>query len=173
MIHKIHKKNPTIAGILSLVFGPIGYVYIGFNFLVAGITISLIIGIVLYVLNFPYPAFFNYLQLLVWAYFGYKFALISNVFAEDENVSETDVKEYKSMSFAFYLMLNVMMSIVQFYALVVVIFLIISFFSQGKIFLGLLTIFFGIGLAQWILNLIFGAISIGIMKVFKIDKKYL
>jgi len=75
----INKKNPLFAGALSLFLGPIGYVYLGFNFLVAGISIALIIGIVLSFLNFPYPGFFNYLQLLVWAYFGYKFAHISNV----------------------------------------------------------------------------------------------
>ena len=169
----INKKNPLFAGALSLFLGPIGYVYLGFNFLVAGISIALIIGIVLSFLNFPYPGFFNYLQLLVWAYFGYKFAHISNVFSGDENITETDVKEYKSMSFAFYLMIHVMMSIVRLYAIVVALFFIVVFFSQGKILLALLTLFFGIGLAQWIIESIFGIVSVGIMKIFKIDKKYL
>jgi hypothetical protein len=169
----LNKKNPLVAGVLSLIFGPLGYIYLGFNFFVAGIAISLIIGIVLAILNFPYPGFFNYLQLIVWAYFGYKFAHISNLFADEQNLSETDIKEVKSMSFAFYLMIHVMMSIVKFYAIVVAIFFIIVFFSKGEILLAFLTLFFGIGLAQWIIGSIFSIISVGIMKVFKIDKKYL
>jgi len=170
---KISKKNPIIAGALSLFLGPIGYAYLGFNFFVAGVSITLIIGLVLALLNLPYPAFFNYLQLLIWAYFGYKFCHIGNQFAESENLSESDVKEYKSMSFSFYLMTHVMMSIVQFYAVILAIFYIFIFFSEGKIFLGILTIFFGIGIAQWFLNSIFTLVSLGIMKLFKIDKKYL
>jgi len=169
----ISKKNPVVAGALSLFLGPLGYAYLGLNFLVAGVSIALIIGIVLSLLNFPYPGFFNYLQLLVWAYFGYKFAHISNVFSDESNVTETDVKEYKSMSFAFYMMIHVMMSIVRFYAVVVALFFVVVFFSQGKILLALLTLIFGIGLAQWIIEMIFGIVSVAIMKAFRIDKKYL
>jgi len=169
----INKKNPLLAGVLSLFLGPFGYIYLGFNFFVAGISISLIIGIVLGILNFPYPGFFNYLQLFIWAYFGYKFAHISNFFSNDKNITEVDVKEYKSMSFAFYLMIHVMMSIVRFYAVVVALFFIVVFFSQGKILLAILTLFFGIVITQWVIESIFGIISVAIMKIFKIDKKYL
>jgi len=70
-------------------------------------------------------------------------------------------------------MIHVMMSIVRFYAIVVALFFIVVFFSQGKILLALLTLFFGIGLSQWIIESIFGIVSVGIMKIFKIDKKYL
>lgn len=169
----INKKNPIVAGALSLFLGPLGYAYLGLNFLVAGVSIALIIGIVLSLLNFPYPGFFNYLQLLVWAYFGYKFAHISNIFSSDENITETDIKEYKSMSFAFYMMIHVMMSIVRFYAVVVALFFTVVFFSQGKILLAILMLIFGIGFAQWIIEMIFGIVSVAIMKAFKIDKKYL
>lgn len=169
----INKKNPLISGALSLFLGPFGYAYLGFNFLVAGIAIALIIGIVLSFLNFPYPDFFNYLQLLVWAYFGYKLAHVSNAFSEEENLSQMDIAEYKSMGFAFYMMINVMMSIVQFYAIVVGFYLVIIFFTQGKTFLALLMLFFGYAVVQWVLTAIFGVISVGIMKVFGIDKKYL
>jgi len=170
MNHSISQKNPTIAGVLSLLFGPLGYIYIGFNFLVAGITIFVIIGIVISILNFPYPSFFKYLQLLVYAYFGHKFALLSNVLASDEGLS---VKEYKSMGFAFYLMTHVMMALVQFYAIVIGLYFVYHSFAQGKIFAGILLLFFGIGFVQYFLNFIFAMISLGIMKAFGIDKRYL
>ena len=77
------------------------------------------------------------------------------------------------MSFAFYMMIHVMMSIVRFYAVVVALFFTVVFFSQGKILLAILMLIFGIGIAQWVIEMIFGIVSVAIMKVFKIDKKYL
>lgn len=173
MVKRISKKNPFLAGVLSLFLGPLGYIYLGFNFFVAGLTIALIIVLVLSFLNFPYPSFFNYLQLLVYAYFGYKFAHIGNIFSVEENLSDKDIEEYKSMSFAFYLMTQVMMVLVRFYAFVVGVFMVVVFFSQGRIFKALLMLFLGIAFVQWLLNSIFGFISIGIIRAFRIDKKYL
>lgn len=169
----IKKKNPFWAGFLALFFGPFGYLYLGFYFFIASIIISIIISLVIFLLNLPYPTFFTYFQFLVFGYFGYKFAHINNILAENDELSGSDIKEYKSFSFALYLMINVMMSIIRFYALIVGIFFVISAFSQGKIFFGLLILFFGIGLAQYVLESIFSLISIAIMKLFKIDKKYL
>lgn len=169
----VSQKNPMFAGILSLFFGPLGYIYIGFNFLVAGVAIAVIIGIVISILHFPYPSFFKYLQMLVYAYFGYKFATISNVFAADESLSAKDVEEYKSMGFAFYMMTHVMMALVQFYAIVVALYFVYHSFAQGRIFVGILILFFGIGFVQYFLGFIFAMISFGIMKAFGVEKKYL
>ncbi len=75
------KKNPTIAAILSLFLGPLGYVYIGIYFFLSGLIISVLFSLVLSLINLPFPHFFDYLQLLVYSYYGYKLATIRNVFA--------------------------------------------------------------------------------------------
>ncbi len=173
MKHYISQKNPIIAGILSLFFGPLGYVYLGFNFLVAGMAIAVIIALVISILNFPFPFVFKYLQLLWYAYFGYKFAILTNIFAGNVGISENDIKEQKSMWFAFYLMTHVMMALVQFYAIVIGLYFVYHAFAQGRIFVGILILFFGIAFVQYFLNFIFAMISVGIMKAFGIDKKYL
>ena len=166
------RKNPTIAAVTSLFLGPVGYLYLGINYFVAGISIALIIAFVLALIRMPYPPFFNLLQLFVWAYYGYKIAEIRNAVIED-SPSENDEKELKSMSFGFFIMLTVMQSIVQIYAVVLVLFLTYLAFAQHKYFTAILVLIFGVSIAKWILGFIFGLISVGIMKLFKIDKKYL
>lgn len=168
----LKKKNPTIAGVSSLFLGPVGYLYLGFNYFVAGISIAFIIAFVLSLINMPYPPFFNLLQLFVWAYYGYKIAEIRNAAIED-SLSDNDAKELKSMSFGFFIMLTVMQTIVQLYAVVAVLFLTYLSFVQHKYFIAILILVFGVSIAQYFLGFIFGLISLGIMKAFKIDKKYL
>lgn len=166
------RKNPTITAVSSLFLGPVGYLYLGINYFVAGISIAIIITLVLSLIRMPYPPFFNLLQLFVWAYYGYKIAEIRNA-AIEEGLSDNDEKEFKSMSFSFFIMLTVMQTVVQLYAVVLVLFLTYLAFAQHKYFTAILILIFGVSLAKWILGFIFGLISVGIMKIFKIDKKYL
>lgn len=173
MTKELKAKNTTIAAILPLLFGPFGYLYLGFNYFIAGISIAFVISNVLYLLHLPYPPFFNFFQLLVWSYYGHRLAVVRNVVVEEGPLTENDIKEFKSMGFAFFMMIHVMMSIVQWYAVIVVLFLVYIKFTEGKYFIAILLLVFGISVAKYLLGLIFGMISIGIMKAFKIDKKYL
>jgi hypothetical protein len=99
-MNEISKRNPIVAGILSLFLGPIGYVYIGGWFMLSGIIISVLFSVVLSIINLPFPDFFNYLQLLVYAYFGYNLATIRNIFADELNLTDEDIKEFKSFGLA-------------------------------------------------------------------------
>jgi hypothetical protein len=166
------KRNPTIATILSLFLGPLGYLYIGINFLMAGLIISVLFTIVLYLINLPFPYFFDYLQLLVYAYYGYKLALIRNLFAYNWGISDIDIKEFKSFGFGFVVMTNLLMTLTQFYSLIVGLWLVYRSFSNGKILMGILILIFGIALISWLLTSIFGFITGMLMLIFKIDKKY-
>lgn len=168
----IKKKNPYLAGFLSLAFGPIGYAYIGFNYFVAGLTITLIIGLVLWILNYPVPHFFNYLQLFIFAYYGYKITEIRNMFWANIFPKE-EFEDFKSFSFAFLVMITVMMNIVRLYAFIYGILLVIQFFSEGRYIIALLMLILGIAFIMYFFEMIFGLISAAIMSIFKIDKKYL
>jgi hypothetical protein len=72
-MNNLSKRNPVLSGILSLFLGPFGYIYVGLNFFFAALLISILFSFVLLVINLPFPHFFNYLQLLVYAYFGLGF----------------------------------------------------------------------------------------------------
>ncbi len=174
-MNNLSKRNPVLSGTLSLFLGPFGYIYVGLNFFFAALLISVLFSIVLYVINLPFPHFFNYLQLLVYAYFGYKLANIRNVFADEWGVwgvSEENIKEFKSFGFAFVLMTNLLMTLTQFYSIAVGLFLAYKSFANGKILIGILILVFGIGLLMRLLSSIFSFISGILMMIFKVDKKY-
>ncbi len=168
----LSKRNPTVATVLSLVTGPIGYMYIGLNFFLSGIIISVLFSVVLSLINLPFPYFFNYLQLLVYAYYGYKLAIVRNMFADDWAVTETDIKEFKSFGFSFVVMTNLLMALTQFYCTIVGLYLVFKSFSNGKILMGILILVFGIAIITWLLTSIFAFISGILMLIFRVDKKY-
>lgn len=169
---KLSKRNPFIAGILSLLLGPVAYVYIGINFLISGIIISVLFSLVLSLINLPFPHFFSYLQLLVYSYFGYKLSIIRNAFVEDWGVTESDIKEFKSFGFSFVIMTNLLMALTKFYSLIVGLYLAYLSFSKGNIIIGILIILFGIALITWALTSLFSFISGILMLIFRVDKKY-
>lgn len=74
----IGKRNPILAALLSAILGPIGYVYIGLNYFISGIIISIVLNLVLFSINIPYPHLFIYIQFLFYAYYGYKFSILKN-----------------------------------------------------------------------------------------------
>jgi len=171
-MNSLNKRNPTFAGLLSLFLGPFGYAYIGLNFMLSGIIISILFSIVLSLINLPFPHFFTYLQLLVYGYYGYKLSIIRNIFADDWGVTDDDVKEFKSFGFSFVVMTNLLMALTQFYSTIVGLYLVYKSFAEGKILLGILLLLFGIALISWLLTSIFGFISGLLMLIFSVDKKY-
>ena len=126
------KKNTTIATVLSLFLGPFGYLYIGLNFFLSGLVFSVLFTLVLTLINLPFPHFFDYLQLLVYAYYGYKLTIIRNMFADDWGKTESDVKEFKSFGFSFVVMTRLLMALTQFYSTIVGLWLVYKAFADGK-----------------------------------------
>lgn len=124
------KRNSTIATVLSLFLGPIGYIFIGVNFFLSGLIISVLFTLVLTVINLPFPHFFDYVQLLVYAYYGYKFVIMRNMFADEWGVTESDVKEFKSFGFSFVVMTNLLMTLTQFYSTIVGLWLVYNSFAD-------------------------------------------
>ena len=171
-MNEISKRNPIVAGILSLFLGPIGYVYIGGWFMLSGIIISVLFSVVLSIINLPFPDFFNYFQLLVFAYFGYKLAKMRNILSDEWNLTDEDIKEFKSFGFSFVTMTNLLMLLSQFYSIGVGLYLALKSFSDGKILIGILILIFGIGIMIWLLSSIFTFVSGLLMLLFKVDKKY-
>ncbi|MDR3666560.1 MAG: hypothetical protein P4L35_06945 [Ignavibacteriaceae bacterium] len=167
------KKNPTIATVLSLILGPVGYLYIGLNFMLSGIIITALFTFVLSLFNFPFPNIFNYLQLLVYAYFGYKLSILRNVFVDSWDLTSDDIKEYKSFGYSFVIMTNLLMTLIQFYSTIVGLYLVYKSFENGRIVVAILILVFGIALIKWVLTSVFSFLSGLLMLLFRVDKKYL
>ena len=172
IMNNLSKRNPVVSVILSLSFGPFGYIYIGLNFFFAALLLSILFSYVLYFINLPFPRFINYLQLFVYAYFGYLLTKIRNLLSDDWETTEEDIKEFKSFGFAFVISTNLLMYLTRFYSIAIGIFLAYKSFANGNILIGILILVFGIGLLTWLLTSIFSFISGLLMLIFKIDKKY-
>lgn len=168
----LSKKNPIIAGVLSLFLGPIGYIYIGLNFFISGIIISVLFSIVLSFISLPFPHFFNYLQLLVYCYFGFKLTVLRNLYIDEWGVTESDIKDFKSFGYSFVVMTNLLMALTKFYSVIVGFYFAYINFRNGRVFIGILIILFGIAVISWLLTLIFSFISAFLMLIFRVDKKY-
>jgi hypothetical protein len=168
----MNKKNPTIAAILSLILGPVGYLYIGLNFMLSGIIVSVLFIFILSLFNFPFPNIFNYLQLFVYAYYGYRLSILRNIFVDSWDLTVEDIIEYKSFGFSFVMMTNLLMALTQFYSTIVGLYIVYKSFAEGKIIIGILVLLFGIALIRWVLTSVFSFLSGLLMLLFRVDKKY-
>ena len=88
-------------------------------------------------------------------------------------LSEEDIKEFKSFGFSFVIMTNLLMALTQFYSTIVSFYLVYKNFDEGKYFMAILILIFGIAIISWLLTSIFSFISYLLMLLFRVDKKYL
>ncbi|MBT6051652.1 MAG: hypothetical protein HOG49_33020 [Candidatus Scalindua sp.] len=165
-------RNLLLAAILSLFLGPLGFLYVGWTFMVSGLIITAIFALVLSIINLPTPSLFEYLQLVIFSYHAYKLATIRNLVANDPMTTMEDIKQFKSFGFSVIAMTSVLMTLAQYYSLVVGFYMAYISFANGKILIGVLIVIFGISAIMWVLTSIFGFISSVLMVIFKVDDAY-
>ncbi|MCK5019104.1 MAG: hypothetical protein KAS32_18735 [Candidatus Peribacteraceae bacterium] len=66
------KKNPTIAVTLGYIFGPLGYLYFGWRYLVASSLIFIVIALVPTIIGYDIPSWWKYILLIPCSYEAYK-----------------------------------------------------------------------------------------------------
>ncbi len=168
----LKSRNLYIAAALSLFLGPLGFLYVGWTFMVSGLIITAIFALVLSIINQPTPSVFEYLQLIIFSFHAYKLATIRNIIADDPMTSPEDINQFHSFGFSTVAMTSVLMTLAQYYSLVVGLYMAYVSFSNGKILFGILIIIFGISLIMWVVTSIFGFISSMLMVLFKVDDSY-
>jgi hypothetical protein len=171
-MNTLKSRNLYIAAILSLLLGPLGFLYVGWTFMVSGLVITAIFALVLSIINLPTPSVFEYLQLIIFSFHAYKLAAIRNIIAVDPMTTEEDIKQYHSFGFSMVAMTSVLMTLAQYYSLVVGFYMAYVSFANGKILIGILIVVFGISAIMWVLTSIFGFISSLLMVLFKVDDAY-
>jgi len=173
ILSNFSNKNPVISCLATLLLGPLGFLYIGFNFFIGAMLVSILFNIVLAIINLPIPEIFKYIQLIVYGYFGYIIATTRNAISNDLYTSEDEIKEFKSFGFSIFIMNGLMMRMAQIYGVVTGLYMTYMSFSNGKIFLGMMMLIFGIGVIIWFVSFIFSIVSVLLVSIFKLDSKYL
>jgi hypothetical protein len=157
------RKSPLVAGVLSFVFGPIGYLYIGWRYAVLGLAVLAIFATVLALINFPIPAWMKYVILGVFAQKAYAFVSVRNelIDAESTEVSALDTFPVAAMA-----MSDLLVGVGMFYAGTVGLYVAVRLLLEGSVLRGLLVFLVGTPVLVWIANLAFGLIALGIDAIF-------
>jgi len=154
------KKNPVVAAILGVVFGPLGYLYIGWRYALLALGVILVFTLVINVAGFPLPIWVRYVVLFV---FGWKAHTICSARNELVEMGEFDqVQNLNSFSFAVMAMSDLLVGIGLFYAAILGLWISVLLILGGSIFTGLAMLLIGTPILVWISGLVFGLIAVGV-----------
>ena len=167
-------NDPQVAAIMGLFFNGLGYLYFHWRYAVLGIGTFIIFNFIMYLcgiirIGFAIqpPEGFIWLLGLVFAWKGYKIALVRQILLDS---GETTLSELNSFSFAGMATSELVVALGKFYAGAITIWISIDFFRNAQILRGILCLVIALPLAIWLANLIFGLVSDGLSMLFY--KKY-
>ena len=154
------KKNPIVAFILGVIFGPLGYLYIGWRYALLAFGVILVFTLVINVAGFPLPFWVRYVVLFV---FGYKAHTICSARNELVEMGEFDqVQNLNSFPFAAMAMSDLLVGIGLFYAAILGLWVSVLLILGGSVLAGLATLLIGTPILVWVSSMVFGLIALGI-----------
>ena len=74
----MRKKSPAVAAVLSLFFGPLGYLYVGWRYGVMAVVVFLVFVLVLSLADLPLPRWIKYVILPVLAWKAFTICSVRN-----------------------------------------------------------------------------------------------
>ena len=157
------KKSPILAAILSFVFGPLGYLYIGWRYAILALLMALIFVFVLTVTDFPLPSWMKYVSLLVVAHKGYAICSIRNTMIES---GDEDVPILGSFPFAAMAMSDLLVGVGMAYGGAIGLYAAATMILHGGVLKGTLMFLIGTPVLVYIASLVFGFIAIAIDALF-------
>ena len=159
----MRKKSPILAAILGFLFGPLGYLYIGWRYAILALCVFLLFIFVLTITNFPIPAWIKYVVLAVFAWKGFTIVTVRNelIDSQDEHVIALNTFPVVAMA-----MSDLLVGIGMFYAGAIGLYAAVMVILDGSVLKGLLVLLLGTPLLVWIASFVFGFIAMGIDAVF-------
>ena len=156
MPRPIRRKNPVIAAILAFVFGPFGYLYIGWRFTLTGLLIFFIFAALLAIINWPIPPWMKYIILIPAAWKGHQIASLKNSFIEAN--AEAELRKFNTFTVALMAMTELVIAVGMFYGGAITLYASFLAFTSGEMWRG---IYFLVGtpFVVYISLLIFGLIA--------------
>ena len=161
----LRTKNPFVAAILSLIFGPLGYFYIGWRYGLAGTLFALvvmpIVGLTLALTGFLLPGVWGYAALLPIAWKGFTICQAYNAtrLSRDLNLSESiSVNSFAAAAIA---MSDLFVGIVQFYSVVIGLYASMEAFTGGDLTIGFLLLLIATPVFVFFNGLIAGLLATG------------
>lgn len=159
----MRKKSPAIAAALSLFFGPLGYLYVGWRYGVMAVAVFFVFVLVLSVLDLPLPRWIKYVILPVLAWKAFTICSVRNALIE---AGDDDAKVLDTFPIAAMAMSDLLVGVGMVTAGALGLYVSAIMLFEGWIIKGLLTLLVGTPVLVWITTMVFSFLAVGIDTVF-------
>ena len=160
---RTRRKNPFVAAVLSFVFGPLGWLYIGWRYAVLALAVVAVFVLVLTAINFPIPSWMKYVILLVFAWKAFTIVSVRNALIDAEG---QDVLALNTFPIAAMAMSDLLVGIGMFYAGAIGLYVAGRLVLEGSVLRGLLVVLIGTPVLVLVAGLVFLPIAMGIDFIF-------
>jgi len=157
-------KNPVIAAVLALIFGPLGYLYINWRYAITSFVIFFIFTAVIVAVNLPIPDWIKLVILPVLAWKAYTICAVYNAMLETE---DENINSFRSFPIAVFAMTDLLIGIALAYAVSIGLYIGVHLLINGNILKGIAMVILGTPLLAWVANLVFGFIAVAIDAIFQ------
>ncbi len=157
------KKNPIVAAVLGLIFGPLGYLYIGWRYAVMAFAVFAVFTLVLTLTNFPLPPWMKFVTLAVLAWKGFTISSVRNEMIE---MDDPDVALLNTFPIAAMAMSDLLIGMGMGYGAAIGLYAAAKFILEGSVLTGIVTLLIGTPALVWIASMVFGIIALGIDALF-------
>lgn len=159
----MQKKSPVLASILSFIFGPLGYLYLGWRYTIMAFVVFTVFVLVLTLINFPIPGWMKYVTLAVLAWKAFTICSVRNRMIETD---DKDIGILNTFPIAAMAMSDLLVGMAMGYAGASGIFVAAKLILEGSHFRGLLTLLIGTPVLVWIASIVFGFVAMGLDALF-------
>ena len=161
----IRTKNPIAAAILSLIFGPLGYFYVGWRYGLAGtvfvLLVTPIMALVLALTGFILPGVWSYAAVIPIAWKGFTICQAYNASRLSRDVNLAKPITVDSFTAAAIAMSDLFVGIVQFYSVAIGLYASINALTGGDLATGFLLLLIATPVFVFFNGLIAGLLATG------------
>lgn len=159
----MRRKSPVVAAILSFIFGPFGYLYLGWRYTVMAFVVFAIFVLVLTIIDFPIPGWMKFVTLAVLAWKAFTICSVRNRMID---IDDKDVAILNTFPIAAMGMSDLLVGMAMGYAGAIGIFVAGKLLSEGSPFRALFALLIGTPVLVWIASIVFGFIAMGLDALF-------
>jgi hypothetical protein len=157
------RKSPILAAILGFVFGPFGYLYIGWRYAVMAFSVFAAFVLVIGLADFPMPSWIKYIILPVVGWRAWTIVSMRNTLLDTDSGTAGKLNTFPVAAMA---VSDLLVSVGMFYAGALGLYAGVTLALGGAVVKGALMIVVGTPLVVWVAGLVFGMIAFGIDAVF-------
>ncbi len=152
-----------LAAILGFVFGPFGYLCIGWRYAVMAFSVFATFVLVIGLPAFPIPSWIKYIILPVVSWKAWTIVSVRNTLLDTDSETAEKLNTFPVAAMA---MSDLLVGVGMFYAGALGLYAGVTLALEGAVVKGALMIVVGTPLAVWLASLVFGIIAFGIDTVF-------